>query len=362
MNQSSSTPRLYTSPTTTSAATVTAVLAPLVLLLALYLWNLNQLLSTTPPEVARTVPQRWTPSQLREVYERLRREPITTANANENEDGDSSCQSLPPELARRYIVTGGSGLVGGHIVLQLLARGQRPEAIRIVDFQAPHRADMVSSSSSSLPVTKVSFCQADIASAASTDAAFAAPWPDDAIAALPLTVFHTAAVIIPSARSELVNGFCEAVNVQGTRNVLAAARRAGADVLVSTSSASIAIRPVQFWASPAAWNKWWWTSPHAQFPPGFWQFLDESDFYRPLRPHDDFFGNYPASKAKAERIVCAANSPEMRTGCIRPGNGVYGHPTDNLLGTPLSMQVYPTYVLHTGCPCLVFSTATDFCV
>lgn len=329
MNQSSSTPRLYTSTAASAVAVAAAGLAPLVLL-ALYLWNLNRLLSTTPPEVARTVPQRWTRQQLREVYDRLRREHITTASYAE-----SGC--LPPRLTRRYIVTGGSGLVGGHIVLQLLARGQPPEAIRIVDFQAPHRADMVAPTAQG-PVTKVPFCKTDIASAESTKAAFNAPWADDSIAKLPLTVFHTAAVIIPSARSELVNGFCESVNVQGTRNVLSAARRAGADIFVSTSSASIAIRPVQFWAS--SWSDGW----SHQFPPGFWQVLDESDFYRPLRPHDEFFGNYPASKAKAERIVCAANSRAIRTGCIRPGNGVYGHPTDNLLGTPLSLQVYPTYV------------------
>lgn len=339
MNESSSppssTPRLFNTPT--SAAAVIAItacaLAPLVLL-AWYLWKLNRLLGTTPPDVARAVPQKWTPQQLRQVYDRLARDPITTASYYTQAAADNKNNKLPPKLARRYVVTGGSGLVGGHIVLQLLQRGEPPEAIRIVDFQAPHRADMVAPTATDPRVTRVPFRRTDIASAAATEAAFAAPWPDDALARLPLTVFHTAAVIVPSARSERVNGFCEAVNVQGTRNVLAAAQKAGADVLVATSSASIAIRPVQF--SATLWNG------ASCFPPGFWQVLDESDFYRPLRPHAEFFGNYPASKAKAERIVCAANSPAMRTGCIRPGNGVYGHPTDNLLGTPLSLQLYPT--------------------
>lgn len=301
----------------------TAAALALAILLVLYLWNLNRLLHTVPPEVAQTIPQRWTEQQLRDTYERLRQAPITPS---------SYAAHLPPKLDRRYIVTGGSGLVGGHIVLQLLARGQPPESIRIVDFHAPHRADMVAPTATG-PVTRVGFCKTDIASAASVAAAFDAPWAAS-VAAWPLTVFHTAAVIIPSDRSELVNGFCEVVNVQGTSNVLRAAARAGADVVVSTSSASIAIRPVQFWAS-----RWWdWT----RFPQHFWQVLDESDFDRPLRPHDDFFANYPASKAKAERLVCAANSRAMRTGCIRPGNGVYGHPTDNLLGTPLSLKTYPT--------------------
>lgn len=309
---------------TTSPTASTAAGLAFLILLTLYLWNLNRLLTKVPPEVARTIPQKWTHQQLKDTYERLRRNPILPP---------SYAKNLPHRLSRRYIVTGGSGLVGGHIVLQLLERGQPPEAIRIVDFQAPHRADMVYPTAKG-PVTRIHFRKTDIASVESTEAAFSAPW-DESVAGLPLTVFHTAAVIIPSARSELVNGFCESVNVQGTRNVLAAARRAGADVFVSTSSASIGIRPVQFWATP-----WKWRS----FPPYFWQVLDESDFYAPLRPHDEFFGNYPASKAKAERIVCAANSRAMRTGCIRPGNGVYGHPTDNLLGTPLALKTYPTYV------------------
>lgn len=320
-------PRLHHAITSTTPASVNTAGLALLILLALYLWNLNRLLTEVPPKVAKAVPQKWTHQRLQHTYKRLRRDPITTA---------SYAERLPPRLSRRYIVTGGSGLVGGHIVLQLLERGHPPEAIRIVDFQAPHRADMVSPTARNEAVTRVGFRKTDIASVESTRAAFTAPWDDESVAGLPLTVFHTAAVIIPSARSELVNGFCESVNVRGTENVLAAARMAGADVFVSTSSASIAIRPVQFWAG----KPWKWNS----FPPDFWQVLDESDFFAPLRPHEGFFGNYPASKAKAERIVCAANGPEMRTGCIRPGNGVYGHPTDNLLGTPLSLEVYPTCV------------------
>ena len=183
------------------------------------------------------------------------------------------------------------------------------------------------------PASKVDFRQADIRSAESTAAAFAAPWPTAAIAALPLTVFHTAAVIIPSARSPLVAGFCDAVNVHGTAHVLAAARTAGADVLVATTSASIAIRPVGMWA--AWWRPWRWPRDYAQV-------LDAADFAAPLRARGGFFGNYPASKARAERLVCGANGEGLRTGCVRPGNAVYGHPTDNLVGGPLNMQTYPT--------------------
>lgn len=289
-------------------------------LVVLYLINLNRLLSVTPDEVKKLAGDRWTDDQVKKTYERLRQTPITTS---------SYASQLPPKLNRRYIVTGGSGLVGGYIVLQLLERGQPPSTIRIVDFQPPHRRDQLDH-----PLFGgVEFQKADISSAESTDAAFSKAWGDPSAAKLPLTVFHTAAVIIPSARSRLVNGFCEAVNVGGTENVLAAARRVGADVLVSTSSASISIRPVGLWVAPWRWGT---------CPRGYCQVLEESDFFRPLRGHDEFFGNYPASKARAERIVCGANGRGLRTGCIRPANGVYGHPTDNTVGGPLNSQITPT--------------------
>jgi nucleoside-diphosphate-sugar epimerase len=219
--------------------------------------------------------------------------------------------------------------VGGYIILQLLERGQPPESIRIVDFRPPNRADMRHGLA-----TQVDFVQTDISSAAATEAAFTKPW-HPSVAHLPLTVFHTAAVIVPSDRSKLLSGFCEVVNVGGTQNVVNAARRTGADVLVSTTSASISIRPVELWVPPCRmWSR--------QAPRGYWQVLDEKDFFQPLRRHDEFYANYPASKAAAERIVCAANSREMRTGCIRPANGVYGNPTDNTVGGALAKAVLPT--------------------
>jgi nucleoside-diphosphate-sugar epimerase len=219
--------------------------------------------------------------------------------------------------------------VGGYIILQLLERGQPPESIRIVDFRPPNRADMRHGLA-----TQVDFVQTDISSAAATEAAFTKPW-HPSVAHLPLTVFHTAAVIVPSDRSKLLSGFCEVVNVGGTQNVVNAARRTGADVLVSTTSASISIRPVELWVPPSRmWSR--------QAPRGYWQVLDEKDFFQPLRRHDEFYANYPASKAAAERIVCAANSRELRTGCIRPANGVYGNPTDNTLGGALAKAVLPT--------------------
>lgn len=223
-----------------------------------------------------------------------------------------------------------TGLVGGYIVLQLLERGQPPESIRIIDFRAPNRDDMTHGAAAD-----VDFVQADISSAESTERAFAKPWSRE-LRKLPLTVFHTAAVIVPADRSRLEYAFCEAVNVRGTQHVADAAKRAGADVLISTTSASISIHPVTLWVAPwKLWSKTKWLR-------NFWQVLDERDFFLPLRKREEYYANYSASKAAAERIVCGANSELLRTGCIRPANGVYGNPTDNTVGGPLSMRTCPT--------------------
>lgn len=179
--------------------------------------------------------------------------------------------------------------------------------------------------------SEVEFIQTDITSAAAVDAAFRKPW-DPSISHLPLTVFHTAAVILASDRSPYLYGFPEAVNVKGTKNILAAAKTYGADIFSSTSSASISIHPVEPFVASAS------------EPKNFWQVLDERDFWKPLRPRTEFFGNYPLSKAVAERLVCAENSPSFRTGCIRPANGVYGNPTDNTVGGPLSASILPSWV------------------
>jgi len=217
------------------------------------------------------------------------------------------------------------GLVGGFIVLQLLARGTSPLNIRIVDVRETERNDLATGSAA-----EVEYIPTDIRSMSSVTAAFNKPW-DPSISHLPLSVFHTAAVILASDRSRYVYGFPEAVNVKGTQNVITAARVAGADVLVSTSSSSVGVRPVDPWVS--IW---------AKEPKNFFQALDEQDFYKPLRAHEEFYGNYPASKATAERMVCAENSDQFRTGCIRPANGVYGNPTDNVVGGALSKSVWPT--------------------
>ena len=182
------------------------------------------------------------------------------------------------------------------------------------------------------PASKVSFIKTDITSQSSVREAFTQPWPTT-VSSLPLTIFHTAAAINPSDRAKSLYPKIEVVNVTGTANVLSAAKAAGADVFISTSSAPVCLQPPNFWIAP--WKK---------YPDGYVQILDERDINQPLRPHEQYFGNYAVSKARAERIVLAANSASLKTGCIRPGCGIYGNQYDQTAGLYLRRGSIPTYI------------------
>ncbi|KAI1737318.1 3-beta hydroxysteroid dehydrogenase/isomerase [Xylaria scruposa] len=275
-----------------------------------YLWRLNKVMSQTPPGAVQASPYRWADHEIKQTYKRIEENPIDWK------------EHLPPKANRRYVVTGGSGGVGGQIILHLLLRGEPPESIRIVDFRKVERVDMTSG-----PAAKVDFAQADITSPSATQAAFNKPWPASA-AKLPLTVFHTAALIAPADRTMGTYERIKRVNVDGTQNVMDAAKAAGATIFIATSSASIATRPASFWGNP--FRRW---------PRNYFQFIDESDFDKPLRPHSQFFGNYAHTKAIAERLVCKANSPKFRTGAIRPSNAIYGSSNgDQVVGVVLRTQ------------------------
>lgn len=294
-----------------------AVAGAVVALLSFYLYLLNRAMENVPEEAWAWRGRPWTDREIRETYERMSSRPIDFA------------KTLPPKLDRRYIVCGGSGLVGGDIVLNLLSRGQSPASIRILDFSKPSRSDMLHGE-----VAAVDYVKTDITDPASVEAALAKPWPSD-VARLPLTVFHTVAAIRPGERSLLLWERTSRVNIDGTRNVLAAARAAGAGIFVATSSASVSLRPARFLIPP-------WRSQ----PRGYFQVCDERDFDRPLRPHGEFFSNYAYSKAIAEHEVCSANGPGFRTGCIRPGNGIYGQPTDVICGSMLKQQKVASFTPH----------------
>lgn len=220
------------------------------------------------------------------------------------------------------------GMVGGDIVLQLLLRGQSPESIRIVDFQPLNRRDMLKKAAA------CDFVKADMTSLASVEAAFSKPWPAS-VAKKPLTVYHTAAMINPSDRSERLYERIRRVNVDGTANVLEAAKLAGADIFVATSSASVSYVPAELWVRP-------WQS----VPGNYFQIANEADFDKPVRPHNRFFANYSRSKAEAERLVCGANHNGFRTGTIRPGNGIYGQKTDPIIGSLLLMGDSGSWIPH----------------
>lgn len=275
--------------------TVARVAFVLALLASAYFWRLNKVMGGTPAEAIQASPFRWADHEIKETYKRVKSNPIDWT------------KHLPPKANRRYVITGGSGLVGGQIVLHLLTRGEAPEGIRILDFRLPTRKDLTTPEAS-----RVDFVQTDITSEAACRAAFDKPWPSS-VADLPLTVFHVAAVIIPHERSEADYPKLERINIGGTKNIMAAAKAAGASVFVYTSSASVNYRPAGFWGNP--FRRW---------PKNFFQVIDESDFDRPIEPNSSFFANYAHTKAVSERIVCRANSPTFRTGAIRPLNAIYG--------------------------------------
>lgn len=66
----------------------------------------------------------------------------------------------------------------------------------------------------------------------------------------------------------------------------------------------------------------------------------------PLPPqHNAYFSNYAVSKARAERLIREADKTllshgggVLRTGCIRPGNGIFGPGGDALAGAHLVEQ------------------------
>ncbi|KAL2132299.1 hypothetical protein VTI74DRAFT_3962 [Chaetomium olivicolor] len=293
-----------------------AVVAAVIGIVLLWLRQVNKGMMAVPEEARKASPRRWTKQELRETYERLKRQPYDFSKL------------LPPRLGRRYVVVGGSGLVGGDIVLQLLQRGESPESIRIVDFAPLNRRDMVKAAAG------CDFVKTDISSRSSVDDAFAKPWPES-VADEPLTVFHTAAMIRPQERSPVFYHRISGVNRDGAVNVMEAAREAGADIFVATSSGSVGIVPPKFWIWP------WQTIPEDYF-----QVATEKDFDAPLRPHNRFFSNYARSKAEAERAIHAANTNSFRTGSIRPGNPIYGQKTDPVIGMVLRTGDNVSWIPH----------------
>jgi hypothetical protein len=205
----------------------------------------------------------------------------------------------------------------------------------------------------------VDFRLVDITDREQVQAAFNAPWPSLLSSTAGLdgrmpvetvetetTVFHTAANIRYYERDTRLLPLSEKVNVEGTQNVLDAARAAGVSILIYTSSGSVSIRRTRLWLWP--WEK---QSPFSV------QTIDDDDSRLPQR-HEEMFSNYAASKLKAERLVRAADRTPLpsssekgqqgqqqllRTGCLRPGNGIFGTGGDILCGAYLARRVNPSW-------------------
>src|SRR6266850_2209972 len=213
-----------------------------------------------------------------------------------------------------------AGVLGGWIVRHLLERGEHPKQIRVLDIRAPTRPDLTTGLAKD-----IDFRLVDISDREQVQAAFDAPWPlaepghdqdrgpidndsdlnsrrdEDPIApelSADITVFHTAANIRFYERDPRLLHLSDKVNVEGTQNVLEAARAAGVSVLIYTSSASVAVRRTRLWLWP--WEK----------RPAFWvQTLEDDDDGRLPRRHEEMFSNYAASKIKAERLVRGRPDP-----------------------------------------------------
>ncbi|KAI0047713.1 NAD-P-binding protein [Auriscalpium vulgare] len=271
-----------------------------------------------PPDVASAFSaKRITPEEAREVAGRIQTSPHSVDTV------------LPPRTGRRYIVLGGSGFLGGWIVRHLVERGEDPRRIRVLDIRAPTRPDLTTGRAKD-----VDFRLVDVSDKEAVRAAFKAPWPagEDA----EITVFHTVANIRFYERHPRLLPLSDKVNVQGTQNVVDAAREIGVSVLVYTSSGSISVRRTRFWL-------WPW-----QAQPEFFVQVFKDDAQIPQR-HEDAFSNYAVSKAKGEKIVRGVdNTPSgggvLRTGCVRPGNGIYGPGGDILAGAYLVRQTNPTWI------------------
>lgn len=240
-----------------------------------------------------------------------------------------ACNSPKPKKETQHIGntnhsdSSHAGLVGGWITSHLLARGENPSAVRVLDLQSPTQ-DILEQG--------VGFVKTNITDELAVTTAFQQPWPES-VTQLPLTVYHTAATIRPQERLEMFLPLCSKVNIDGARNVLNAAKRAGASCFISTSSGSVTLHKMSFWVAP-------WT----RLPKRAFQVL--SDEAKLPERHDEFFGNYAVTKVEAERMVCAADNPSsnFRTGCIRPANGIYG------IGGDTAMTITGVYLRNQRTP------------
>jgi nucleoside-diphosphate-sugar epimerase len=203
-------------------------------------------------------------------------------SARDPAPGDAA--PTPPHGAtqdfQRCAVIGGSGMLGFEIVRQLVAAGKQ---VRILDLQAPPEA----------------LCEAFAGDIRSREDV-------RAVCAEAEVVFQTAAAVWDMSTPRRVY---HQVNVEGNRLVVEVCRGLGIRRLVYTSTIDVVVdgrRPVVDG--------------------------DESLPYPRKLPRDP----YSRSKIEAERLVLAANGPELATCALRPV-GMYGPRDRYHLGNILAM-------------------------
>jgi len=118
-----------------------------------------------------------------------------------------------------YLVTGGAGFIGSHVVHELVRRG---EVVRVLDNLATGRIENLAEVSDRITFSEADICDLGRISRHFTDAHY---------------VIHLAA--LPSVARSIADPLtANAVNITGTLNVLLAAREAGVKRLVLAASAA----------------------------------------------------------------------------------------------------------------------------
>ncbi|PWN26682.1 hypothetical protein BDZ90DRAFT_221121 [Jaminaea rosea] len=190
--------------------------------------------------------------------------------------------SSSPATGETFLVIGGCGFLGHNLASALIGRGE--SKVHIVDVRPPPQH---------LLLDKATYHTGDITELNSIKDVIFKVKPD--------AIFHTAS---PVAVASLSQQIMEKVNVEGTRNVVEAAKATNVRKLIFTSSASVV-----FTGEDLVYG-----DERLPFP-------------------ENIFDVYSQTKATAETIVLEANTPDsdkgvvpktgLRTVAIRPA-GIFG--------------------------------------
>lgn len=181
---------------------------------------------------------------------------------------------------KTFLVTGGGGFLGAALVKALLLRGAQVRSLSRSNYQE---------------LTELGVQQF------SHDIGSSTPVPEEALEGV-TGIFHTAAYVKMWGEYERF----QATNIEGTRKLLAAARKASVGRFVFTSSPSVI------------------ASGHSLCG------VDESTPYP-----EDYEAFYPETKAAAEQLVLREQQEEMATCSLRP-HLIFGPGDTNLTETVLA--------------------------